>query len=102
MLNQLVIVGKITNKPILEKENEKSKSEIKLAVSRTYKNNEGIYEKDFIPVILYKSMAENIVEYCDEGDLIGIKGRLETQNEKLVVIADRMTFLSTRKRENNE
>lgn len=37
MLNQLVIVGKITNKPILEKENEKSKSEIKLAVSRNYK-----------------------------------------------------------------
>ena len=102
MLNQLVIVGKITNKPILEKENEKSKSEVKLAVSRPYKNNEGIYEKDFIPVILYKSMAENVVEYCDKDDSIGVKGRLETQNEKLVVIADRMTFLSTRKREDNE
>ena len=102
MLNQLVIVGRITNKPILEKENEKSKNEVKLAVSRNYKNNEGIYEKDFIPVILYKSMAENVVEYCDKDDLIGVKGRLETQNEKLVVIADRMTFLSTRKREDNE
>lgn len=47
-------------------------------------------------------MAENVVEYCDKDDLIGVKGRLETQNEKLVVIADRMTFLSTRKREDNE
>lgn len=102
MLNQVAIVGRIINKPILEKENEKSKTEITLAVYRTYKNDEGIYEKDFIPVILYKSMAENVVEYCDKDDLIGVKGRLETQNEKLVVIADRMTFLSTRKREDNE
>ena len=102
MLNRVAIVGRITNKPILEKENEKSKTEITLAVYRTYKNDEGIYEKDFIPVILYKNMAENLIEYGDKGDLIGVKGRLETQNEKLVVIADGMTFLSTRKCEDDE
>lgn len=51
-------------------------------------------------------MAENTVEYCHKGDLIGIKGRLQalitetddgTKNKVIEVIAERVTFLSNKK-----
>lgn len=55
---------------------------------------------------MWDTMAENTVEYCHKGDLIGIKGRLQalitetddgTKNKVIEVIAERVTFLSNKK-----
>lgn len=98
MLNQVVIVGRISTIPtIKELESGRKILNITIAVTRSYKNAEGIYETDFVDCILWNGVAENTVEYCKKGDLFGIKGRLEVRNNKLQVIGEKITFLSSKK-----
>ena len=99
MLNQVVIVGRLVAKPIVEEnENGRKISEITLAVNRSYKNAEGIYETDFIKCTLWNGIAENTVEYCNKGDIIGVKGRLECLGgNELQLVAEKVTFLANNK-----
>lgn len=106
MLNQLVMVGRLTKEPTIQKlENGKERSYITLAIPRSYKNSEGIYETDFISVILFDSIARNTCEYCKKGDLVGVKGRVQSRLIKeddsnknvMEVIAERITFLTSKK-----
>lgn len=115
MLNNVVLVGRLTGNPeIVEIENGKKVTSIILAVNRNFKNSEGIYDTDFIRCILWNSIASSTTEYCRSGDVIGIKGRLqsskfEDENGKshyvTDVVAERVTFLSSNKKHeavNNE
>ena len=97
MLNQIVLVGRLVSDPeINETENGKKVSEITLAVSRSYKNSEGIYDTDVIPCIVWNVMAENAAEFCKKGDIIGVKGRLQRlEGNELQVVAEKVTFLSS-------
>ena len=99
MLNQVIIVGRLVEKPIIEEnENGRKVSEITIAVPRSFKNDEGIYDTDFIKCTLWNIIAENTVEYCDKGDLVGIKGRLQCLGgNELQLVAEKVTFLSSRK-----
>ena len=98
MLNQTVIVGRLVSDPqINETENNRKTSTITLAVPRGYKNTNGEYETDFIPVVLWNEIARNTTEYCRKGDLIGIKGRLQIKENKVEVVAEKVTFLSSSK-----
>ena len=99
MLNQVVIVGRLVEKLIIEEnENGKKICNITLAVPRSFKNDEGIYDTDFIKCTLWNIIAENTVEYCDKGDLVGIKGRLQCLGgNELQLVAEKVTFLSSRK-----
>ena len=99
MLNQVVIVGRLVEKPITEEnENGKKVCNITLAVPRSFKNAEGEYDTDFIKCTLWNIIAENTVEYCYKGDLVGVKGRLQClSGNELQVVAEKVTFLSTNK-----
>ena len=99
MLNQVIIVGRLVSKPIVEyNQNDKKISEITLAVPRSFKNEYGIYDTDFIKCILWNTVAENTAEYCEKGDLLGIKGRLQCLGgSELQVIVEKVTFLATNK-----
>ena len=106
MLNQIVLVGRLVKSPEVEKlESGKEVANITLAVPRSYKNIEGVYDTDFIDVTLWNSIATNTAEYCKKGDLVGIKGRLETievekyhtKVKETRVIAEKVTFLSSKK-----
>ena len=99
MLNQVIMVGRLVSKPIVEEnENGRKISEITLAVNRSFKNAEGIYETDFIKCTLLNGIAENTAEYCDKGDLISVKGRLQCLGgNELQVVAEKVVFLSNNK-----
>lgn len=105
MLNQIVLVGRLVSNIELKEEEERKRVEITLAVPRAYKNAEGEYETDFIPVVIFDGIAENTAKWCNKGDLIGVKGRLESINKENVysiqIIAEKITFLSSTKEENN-
>lgn len=101
MLNQVVMVGRLLEKPeIKELENGKKVGNITLIVPRCYKNEDGEYEKDFIDCMLWSGIAENTAEYCNKGDVIAVKGRIEnTIIDKVKhsnVIAEKVTFLSNK------
>ena len=112
MLNQTVIVGRIAKDPELrETENGKKVTNVTLAVPRSFKNSNGEYETDFINCVLWKGIAESTVEYCRKGDLVGIKGRIQTRDVELEdethrkyveVIAEKVTFLSSKRPEADE
>lgn len=90
MMNQIVLVGRIAK--IREEENN---TIITLAIHRNYKNADGEYEIDFIDCQLFGEVAKTTIEYCQSGDMVGIKGRLQVNNKKMIVVADRLTFLTT-------
>ncbi len=101
-MNQVVLVGRLCQDPeIINKEKENQSGIITLAVNRPFKNIDGIYETDFIRCILWNNIALNTFAYCHIGDVIGIKGRLQTKNHKdekfsMEVIAEKVTFLSSK------
>jgi len=104
MLNQLVLVGRLTKQPeVKELEDGKKVSNITLAVPRNFKNEKGEYDVDFIDAVLWDVAATNTAEYCKKGDIVGIRGRLQTDTyekdgakiSKLNLIAERVSFLSS-------
>ena len=104
MLNQIILVGRITSDPTIEELEGKKKCVITLAISRGYKNSEGVYDTDFIEVILWNGIATNTTEYCRKGDIVGVKGRMErlSRNDELRIIAEKVTFLSSRKNDDED
>ena len=103
MLNQLVLVGRLANElELKESENGKKYCSITLAVPRSFKNADGEYDTDFIDCMLWQGIAENTKEYCHKGDVIGIKGRIQTNDNKIQIIAEKVTFLSSKKAENED
>lgn len=95
MLNQVVIVGRI-------KSFDYETNRIYVAVPRSYKNENGEYDTDLIPVkIVIDNIWSNTTEYCKESDIIGVKGRLSRidtdPDQTLSFIAEKITFLSSKK-----
>ena len=107
MLNQVVIAGRLTANPeVTTTENNKKRTYVTVAVPRGYKNVDGTYDTDFIRCILWGGIAESTCEYCQKGDIVGIKGRLQTssyekeEGDKVYVtdvIAEKVSFLSSKK-----
>ena len=112
MLNQVILVGRLVKTPeLFETENGRKGSFITLAVGRNYKNQDGEYETDFLDCALWTNIAENTAEYCKTGDVIGVRGRLQsriienddgTKYKKIEIIADKVSFLSSSKNTHDE
>ena len=112
MLNQVVLVGRLTSDlEAKELEDGKKVTNMTLAIPRSFKNAEGEYETDFVECTLWNNIAENTAEYCKKGDIVGVKGRLQTNNYekedgskvfKLDVVAEKVTFLSSRSKDEPE
>lgn len=107
MMNQTVIVGRLVDEPKLqETENGKKVTNLTLAVPRSFKNADGEYDTDFVDCVLWSGVAETTSEYCKKGDLVGIKGRIQTdtyennegkKQKSTKIIAEKVTFLSSAK-----
>ena len=101
MLNQFVLVGRLSQEIIVEND----KAIITLKVPRTFKNEDGEYENDFIQVIVSGNIATNTQEYCKVGDILGAKGRIQstttnmpdgTISTKMELFGEKITFLSSK------
>ena len=88
-MNTIVLVGRITSF---------EGNEVTISVNRNYKNEDGIYMSDSIPVRLSANIGEKMKEFCKIGDVIGVKGRIENRGE-VVVMADKVSFISSKKSE---
>ena len=108
MLNQIVLVGRLTRDITVNKSDKGNKvATLSLAIPRSFKNSEGVYDTDFIDCVLFDNIADNTSEYCKKGDIVGIKGRVqsrvvenEDKKEYLTeIIAEKVTFLSSKKEE---
>ena len=65
MLNQIVLVGRITQDPkVTELDNGKKVCNVTIAIPRSYKNENGEYDTDFVKCTMWSGVAENTSEYC--------------------------------------
>ena len=106
MNNIVYLIGRLTKDPEKkELESGKKVCNISLAVPRSYKNEQGEYDVDFIDCVLWNGIAERAVEYCKKGDLIAIRGQIKVDNyekengekiKTMSVTAERISFLSTK------
>lgn len=112
MLNQTVLVGRLVREPeVKELEDGKKVSNMTLAIPRSYKNENGEYETDFVDCVLWNGVAQSTAEYCHQGDVLGVKGRIQTDTyetedgtKKKVtqVIAEKISFLSSHSKDREE
>ena len=58
--------------------NGKAIAKFTVAVNRDYKNANGEYEADFINCLAFDKRAEVLSQYVKKGQLIGIRGRIQT------------------------
>lgn len=105
MLNQLILVGRLTHDPetkILE--DGRKVLEFTLAVKRSFKNMEGNYDTDFIKMAAWEGLAQSIESYCKKGNLVAVKARVQSRRTEieevkltiLEVIAERISYLQAK------
>ncbi|WP_110928352.1 single-stranded DNA-binding protein [Bacillus massiliglaciei] len=109
MINQVTLVGRLTKDPELRYTGDgKAVTNITLAVDRHFRNSSGGYETDFVPCTIWKRTAENTVNYCRKGSIIGVTGRIQTRNYEnqegkkvyvTEVIADMVQFVGKKPEE---
>lgn len=103
MLNQSLFIGRIVSEPELrETESGKKVTNITIAVPKPYKNEQGVYEADFIDCVMWNNKAEKVSEYYKTGDLVLVTARIQTHarekdGEKTKytdIVAEDISFLS--------
>ena len=105
-MNSVSLIGNLTFKPELKKtQSGKSVVNITVAINRGY-NREQV---DFIPVIAWEKVAENVVNYLDKGSKVAVDGSLQSREYEnkdgkritvIEVVARNITFLSAPKQQN--
>lgn len=81
MLNRVVLVGRLTKDPELRyTPNGTPVATFTLAVNRTFTNQSGEREADFINCVAWRRIAENTANFLKKGSLAGVEGRLSTRN----------------------
>lgn len=107
-MNKVIFIGR-TTKDIESKVTPSGTSiaEFSIAVKRPFKSNSE-QESDFFNCVAYGKTAETIGRYVNKGDLIGLEGRVQTENytnregKKVYVtkiVAESVEFLQTKKQD---
>lgn len=105
-LNRVMLVGRLTKDPNLKfTPNGLSVTRFTLAVNRTFTNQQGEREADFIQCVVWRRLAENVANYLKKGSLAGVDGRIQTRNYEgndgkrvyvTEVVAESVQFLEPR------
>ena len=81
MLNNVSLVGRLTkNVELRYTPSNVAVATFTLAVNRTFKNENGEREADFINCVMWRQQAENLANWAKKGALIGITGRIQTRS----------------------
>lgn len=105
-MNKVMLIGRLTGKPELRYTNSNLPyARFSVAINRTYSNNQGQRETDFINIVVWRKQAENVCNFLDKGSLVSIEGRLQTSNftdkdgnkrYTMDVVADNVQFLESK------
>ncbi|MCF7933059.1 MAG: single-stranded DNA-binding protein [Acholeplasmataceae bacterium] len=105
MINKAILVGRITKDPELKM----TQSNIPfvnftLAIDRTFTDQSGERQADFIQCVVWRKQAENVSKYVSKGSLLGIEGRIQTRQYEVdgqnryatEVVCDSVQFLESK------
>ena len=104
-MNRVDLVGRLTRDPELRHTSSgRAVCQLNLAINRTFTNQNGEREADFINVVVWDKQAENVSKYVTKGRLVSVEGRLQSRSyddkdgKKVYVtevVANSVQFLST-------
>lgn len=110
-INKAILIGRLVRDPELRYSPQGTAiCNFTIAVNRSFTNQQGEREADFINCVCFKKVAENLANYQKKGNLIGIDGRIQTrsydgQDGKRVyiteIVAEQVQFLEFNKNEGN-
>ena len=105
-MNKVILIGRLTKDPELRYTgSNRAVTQITVAVNRTFTNQNGEREADFINCVAWRKQAENVAKYCTKGSQVAVEGRIQTRSydaqdgtKRYVteVVADNVTFLGSR------
>ena len=104
MLNKVVLIGRLTKNPEVNYTPGTGVAVAKftLAVERNYTSQNGQKEADFIPIVCWRKLAENVANNLGKGRLVAISGRIQTRTYQAQdgsrryvteIVADEVQFL---------
>lgn len=80
-MNKAIIIGRLTKDPELRSTpTGRNVCQFSVAVNRTYTNQNGEREADFINCVVWDKQAENLSKYQKKGNQIAVEGRIQTRN----------------------
>ena len=78
-MNKVFLVGRLTRDPELRYgANNNAVMRTSLAVDRTFANQNGEREADFINIVAFGNRAETMKKYLTKGSQIAVSGRIQT------------------------
>jgi single-strand DNA-binding protein len=81
MMNRVVLAGRLTKDPELRiTPSGVPVATFTLAVNRSFTNNQGEREADFINCVVWRKPAENVANFLKKGSLAGVDGKLQTKS----------------------
>ena len=105
-MNRVFLIGNLTKDPELTTTNSGvSLCKFTLAVQRRFTGNDGEREADFLPIIVWRGLADNCYKFLKKGSKAGVSGTIQTRQydapdgtRRFIteIIADEVEFLSTR------
>lgn len=112
MINNVVLVGRTTKDPELRYTSSgQAVANFTLAVNRTFTNQNGEREADFINCVIWRKAAENLANMVGKGAQIGVTGRIQTRNYEnkegqrvfvVEVVAENFQMLESRNKQNGQ
>lgn len=80
-MNKVILMGRLTKDPELRYTgNNTPVASFSLAVDRSFQNQNGEREADFINIVIWNKSAENAKKLLTKGTKILVEGRIQTRN----------------------
>lgn len=107
-MNITVLTGNVCKDPEIHTTNGGiKKANFTLAVQRKFPNQQGVREADFIPIVVWRQLADTVEKYVTKGMRLGVVGYIQRRDydaqdgqRKTVteIIADSIEFLSAKEK----
>lgn len=107
-MNITILSGNVCKDPEIHTTNGGiRKANFTLAVQRKFPNQQGVREADFIPIVVWRQLADTVEKYVTKGMKLGVVGYIQRRDydaqdgqKKTVteIIADSIEFLSAKEK----
>ena len=109
-MNKVFLIGRLARDPELRYTGSNTPvASFTVAVNRTFTNQAGEREADFINCVIWRKQAENVKNYLSQGSQVAVEGRIQVRSyddqngqKRYIteVVADNVEFLGSRKDNN--
>lgn len=81
MMNKIILIGRLSRDvEVRYTTSNRACASFNIAVNRTYTNQEGQREADFINIVAWDKLGENVSKYTHKGSLVAVEGRLQVRS----------------------